>query len=130
MAEQAFYATGKRKTSAARVFLRPGSGKVTINDRSIESYIQTASGHVTALSPLALTDTKSKFDVYITVKGGGTTGQVGAIKHGLSKALLAVDENFRDKLKRAGFLTRDSRMVERKKYGLHKARRSSQFSKR
>ena len=129
-AEQTFYATGKRKTSAARVFLCPGSGKITINSRAVADYIQTASGRVTVMSPLVLTDTKSKFDIYITVKGGGTTGQVGAIRHGLSKVLLAFDESFRGKLKKAGFLTRDSRMVERKKYGLHKARRSSQFSKR
>ena len=128
--EQTFYATGKRKTSAARVFLRLGSGKITINGRTMKDYIQTATGQVTVMSPLVLTDTKSKFDLYITVKGGGTTGQVGAIKHGISKALLLFNEDFRGKLKKFGFLTRDSRMVERKKYGLHKARRSSQFSKR
>ncbi len=128
--EKVFYATGKRKTSAARVFLRLGSGKITVNGRSIRDYIQTDAGRVTALSPLALTGTKSQFDIYITVQGGGTTGQVGAVRHGISKALLAYDESHREKLKKVGFLTRDSRMVERKKYGLHKARRSSQFSKR
>ena len=129
-AEQTFYATGKRKTSAARVFLRPGSGQMTVNGRGMANHIQTASGRMTVMSPLVLTDTKSKFDIYVTVKGGGTTGQVGAIRHGISKALLAFDEDFRGKLKKAGFLTRDSRMVERKKYGLHKSRKASQFSKR
>lgn len=130
-AEQTFYATGKRKTSAARVFLRPdGSGQITINKKPIEKYIQTAAGRVTVISPLALTEMKSQVDLYITVKGGGTTGQVGAIRHGIAKVLLVLDEDFRGKLKKAGFLTRDSRMVERKKYGLHKARKSSQFSKR
>ena len=129
--QQTFYATGKRKTSAARVFLRPGgSGKITINKRSMQDYVQTASGRVSVVSPLVLTDTKSKVDLYVTVKGGGTTGQVEAIRHGIAKVLLVFEESFRGKLKKAGFLTRDSRMVERKKYGLHKARKSSQFSKR
>ena len=128
--DQTFYATGKRKTSAARVFLRQGSGQITINGQPMKKYVQTMTDQMILMSPLTLTDTKSKFDIYTTVKGGGTTGQVGAIKHGISKALLLFDESFRSKLKKSGFLTRDSRMVERKKYGLHKARRASQFSKR
>lgn len=126
-----YYATGKRKTSSARVFLKPGTGKMTINGKDADTYVETPSGRVTVRTPFQVTDTKNKFDAYITVKGGGTTGQVEAIRHGISRALLAVDEDtFRPSLKKAGFLTRDSRMVERKKYGQHKARKSTQFSKR
>lgn len=126
-----YYATGKRKTSSARIFLKPGSGKITINGKDADTYIETPTGRVTIRNPFQVTDTKNKFDAYITVKGGGTTGQVEAIRHGIARALLAVDEDtYRAPLKKAGFLTRDSRMVERKKYGQHKARKSTQFSKR
>ena len=128
--ENIYYATGKRKTSAARVFLRPGTGKITINKRPVDQYIKTPSGKVIIETPFGVTDTRGKFDVLITVAGGGITGQTEAIRHGISRALLAVDAEFRPALKKAGFLTRDARMVERKKYGHHKARRSPQFSKR
>lgn len=128
--EQVYYATGRRKTSAARVFLKPGSGKVTINGKKPEDYLCRPTSLYIIQQPIDTVNQKGKFDVYITVKGGGETGQAGAIRHGLARALVAVDESNRPALKEAGFLTRDSRMVERKKYGLHKARRSSQFSKR
>ena len=128
--DQVFYATGKRKTSAARVFLKPGSGKMTINKKSSDVFLQTAVNRVKVLTPYSVTDTNNKFDAYITVAGGGLTGQTEAIRHGISRALLAFDADLRPSLKKAGFLTRDSRMVERKKYGRHKARKSTQFSKR
>ena len=128
--EKVYYATGKRKTSSARVFLKPGSGKITINGRPGDEFLQTAVNRVKIQQPFVTTDTRNKFDIFITVKGGGTTGQTEAIRHGISRALLAVEDNMRPSLKKAGFLTRDSRMVERKKYGLHKARKSTQFSKR
>ena len=128
--QKVYYATGKRKTSAARVFLKPGSGKITINGKESDKYISTATGKIVLQHAFEVTEMKNKFDAYITVKGGGTTGQIEAIRHGISRALLAVDENLRGKLKKSGFLTRDSRMVERKKYGRHKARKSTQFSKR
>ncbi len=128
--EKVYYATGKRKTSAARVFLKPGSGKITINGKDSDKYISTSTGKIVLQQAFEVTETKNKFDAYITVKGGGTTGQIEAIRHGISRALLAVDEDMRGKLKKSGYLTRDSRMVERKKYGRHKARRSTQFSKR
>ncbi len=125
-----YYATGKRKTSAARVFLKPGSGNITINGKEASKYISTKSGLIVLQQAFVVTEMANKFDAKITVKGGGTTGQVEAIRHGISRALLAVDEGLRPTLKKSGFLTRDSRMVERKKYGRHKARRSTQFSKR
>ncbi len=128
--EKVYYATGKRKTSAARVFLRPGTGKFEINGKEMKDYVQTPAGRMVLMLPLTLTDLKSKFDAYVTVAGGGTTGQAEAIRHGLSRALLVFDETLRGTLKKAGLLTRDSRKVERKKYGKHKARRSTQFSKR
>lgn len=129
MAEQVM-ATGRRKTSIARVILRPGTGNFTINKRDIEQYFGMETLKVVAKQPLTLTNTQNKFDVVVTVKGGGFTGQAGAIKHGISRALVAADETLKSELKKAGFLTRDPRMTERKKYGLKKARRAPQFSKR
>lgn len=129
-ADKVFYATGRRKTSSARVFLKPGSGKVTINNKPADEYLSTASARACLSLPFVTTDTRNKFDAHITVVGGGITGQAEAIRHGISRALLAFDEALRSPLKKAGLLTRDPRMVERKKYGLHKARRRPQFSKR
>lgn len=129
MAEQ-FTAVGRRKKSVARVILRPGKGDFTINKRDIDEYFGMETLKVVAKQPLALTDALGKYDVFVNVKGGGFTGQAGAIKHGLSRALVQADETLKAELKKAGFLTRDSRMTERKKYGLKKARRAPQFSKR
>lgn len=128
--EKVYYATGRRKTSAARVFLKPGTGKITINGKKSEEYLSRPTSLYIIQQPLDATNLKGKMDAYITVKGGGETGQAGAIRHGMARALVNLDEDNRKALKEAGYLTRDSRMVERKKYGLHKARRSSQFSKR
>ena len=128
--DQYFYATGRRKTSAARVFLTVGSGAVTVNGKTLDTYMPTATSRSTCTLPFALTDTKNQYDARITVTGGGVTGQSEAIRHGVARALIAVNPELRPVLKKAGFLTRDSRMVERKKYGKHKARRSTQFSKR
>lgn len=125
-----FYGTGRRKKSVARVRLVPGDGKVMINDRSLEDYFGLETLRVIVKQPMTLTNTEAKFDVLCTVVGGGFTGQAGAIRHGLSRALLKADEEFRAVLKKAGFLTRDPRMKERKKYGLKKARKAPQFSKR
>ncbi len=125
-----FYGTGRRKSSVARVYLVPGSGKITINDRDIDEYLGLETLKVVVRQPLVLTGTDGKFDVKVNVKGGGYTGQAGAIRHGISRALLEVDAEYRPTLKAAGFLTRDPRMKERKKYGLKKARRAPQFSKR
>jgi small subunit ribosomal protein S9 len=125
-----YYGTGRRKKSVARVRLVPGEGKVMINDRSIDEFFGLETLKVIVKQPLVLTDTLSKFDVLCKVVGGGFTGQAGAIRHGISRALLKADEEFRPVLKKAGFLTRDPRMKERKKYGLKKARRAPQFSKR
>ena len=122
--------TGRRKKSVARVRLVPGNGKVVINNREIETYFGLETLRMIVNQPLVLTGTKDKFDVLVNVHGGGFTGQAGAIRHGLSRALLEADETLRGALKEAGFLTRDSRMVERKKFGKRKARRSPQFSKR
>jgi small subunit ribosomal protein S9 len=122
--------TGRRKTSVARVRLIPGNGKMTINKRDIEEYFDYETLRVIAREPLVLTETLDKFDVLVKVEGGGFTGQAGAVRHGLARALLEYDESLRPILKKAGFLTRDSRMKERKKYGLKKARRAPQFSKR
>ncbi len=128
--EKVIYATGRRKTSAARVFLTKGSGKVTINGKTPEQYLETPSARASLMTPFAITNSKNQFDARVTVCGGGVTGQSEAIRHGIARALCAVDESFRGLLKKAGFLTRDSRMVERKKYGKHGARKSTQFSKR
>lgn len=128
--EQYIYATGRRKTSAARVFLKNGSGKVTVNGLDLDKYMQTPTARMTVMMPLTITDTKSQYDARVTVTGGGITGQSEAIRHGMARALVAVNPELRPTLKKAGLLTRDSRMVERKKYGKHGARRSTQFSKR
>ena len=125
-----YMGTGRRKTSVARVFLTPGNGKFIINKKDIEEYFDYDTLKVAAKSPLEVTESLGKFDVYVTVKGGGFTGQAGAIRHGIARALLEVSAELRPVLKRAGYLTRDPRKKERKKYGLKKARRSPQFSKR
>lgn len=125
-----FYGTGRRKKSVARVRVYPGTGKITINDRSIDDYFGLETLKLIVRQPLALTGTTEKFDIVCRVNGGGVTGQAGAIRHGLSRALLQYDEALRPALKKAGFLTRDPRMKERKKYGLKGARRAPQFCKR
>ena len=125
-----FYGTGRRKKSVARVRVYPGTGKITINDRSIDDNFGLETLKLIVRQPLALTGTTEKFDIVCRVNGGGVTGQAGAIRHGLSRALLQYDEALRPALKKAGFLTRDPRMKERKKYGLKGARRAPQFSKR
>ena len=129
MAEK-YYGTGRRKSSVARVYVMPGTGNITINKRDIDNYFGLETLKVVVRQPLVATDTLGKYDVIVTVRGGGTTGQAGAIRHGLSRALTQVDEEFRPVLKKEGFLTRDPRMKERKKYGLKAARRAPQFSKR
>lgn len=125
-----YYGTGRRKKSIARVYLVPGKGEVTINKRSMDDYFGLETLKVIVRQPMALTETAEKYDVLVNVKGGGYTGQAGAIRHGIARALLQVDADYRPALKKAGFLTRDSRMKERKKYGLKAARRAPQFSKR
>ena len=125
-----FYGTGRRKNSVARVRVYNGTGKVTINDRDIENYFGLETLKMTVRQPLVLTDTGARFDVLVNVYGGGTTGQAGAIRHGIARALCKADAELRPSLKKAGFLTRDPRMKERKKYGLKAARRAPQFSKR
>ena len=125
-----FYGTGRRKKSVARVRVYAGTGKITINNRDIDDYFGLETLKLVVRQPLALTGLTEKFDIVCTVAGGGVTGQAGAIRHGLSRALLQYDENLRPALKKAGFLTRDPRMKERKKYGLKAARRAPQFSKR
>ena len=130
MAEAMYYGTGRRKSSVARVYLLPGSGKILVNKRDIDDYFGFETLKLIVRQPLELTDTMSKFDIKVNVFGGGYTGQAGAIRHGISRALLQADEDFRQPLKKAGFLTRDPRMKERKKYGLKGARRAPQFSKR
>ncbi|MFO7295159.1 MAG: 30S ribosomal protein S9 [Caldicoprobacter sp.] len=130
MANVQYYGTGRRKTSVARVRLIPGEGKIIINGRDINDYFGMEPLRIMVRQPLELTGTMGKFDVIAKVDGGGFSGQAGAIRHGISRALLKVDEGFRPVLKKAGFLTRDPRMKERKKYGLKGARRAPQFSKR
>ncbi len=130
MSTTQYYGTGRRKTSTARVFLRPGTGKITINDRTLEEYFGRVTARMIVKQPLELTDTVEKFDAYITVKGGGGFGQAGAIRHGITRALMEYDETLRGALREAGYVTRDARMVERKKVGLRKARKRPQFSKR
>ncbi len=124
------YGTGRRKKSIARVYLVPGKGNITINKRTIDDYFGLETLKVIVKQPLVLTETTDKFDVIVNVHGGGYTGQAGAIRHGISRALLQADGDYRPALKKAGFLTRDPRMKERKKYGLKAARRAPQFSKR
>ena len=130
MANTKNYGTGRRKSSVASVYLVPGTGKITINKRDIDEYFGLDTLKVIVRQPLVATETSDKFDVLVNVKGGGYTGQAGAIRHGISRALLTVDGDYRPVLKKAGFLTRDPRMKERKKYGLKAARRAPQFSKR
>jgi small subunit ribosomal protein S9 len=130
MAENRFYATGRRKNAIARVWLKPGAGAITINNRSLDMYFGRPTSKMVIMQPFELTQTVGRFDIMVNVCGGGLTGQAGAIKHGISKALLEVDSAYRSILKSAGFLTRDSRIKERKKYGKRSARASFQFSKR
>ena len=125
-----YYGTGRGKSSVARVYLVPGKGNITINKRDIDEYFGLETLKVIVRQPLVATETVDKYDVKVTVKGGGYTGQAGAVRHGIARALLQVDEEFRPTLKKAGYLTRDPRMKERKKYGLKSARRAPQFSKR
>ncbi|HHV94123.1 MAG TPA: 30S ribosomal protein S9 [Firmicutes bacterium] len=125
-----YYGTGRRKCSVARVYLRPGTGNFEINDRSIDEYFGREVLKTICLQPLKLTGTEGKFDIKVNVRGGGLSGQAGAIRHGIARALLAYDSELRVPLKRAGYLTRDPRMKERRKYGLKKARKAPQFSKR
>ncbi|BBB28894.1 30S ribosomal protein S9 [Neptunomonas japonica] len=130
MSATQYYGTGRRKTSTARVFLRPGTGTISINDRTIEVYFGRETARMIVRQPLELTETLEKFDVIVTVKGGGSFGQAGAIRHGITRALMEYDETMRPALRKAGFVTRDAREVERKKVGLRKARKKPQFSKR
>jgi small subunit ribosomal protein S9 len=130
MPSVSYYGTGRRKSAVARVYLLPGKGEITINKRPIDDYFGLETLKLIVRQPLNLTDTLAKFDIKVNVYGGGYTGQAGAIRHGISRALLVADEDFRQPLKKAGFLTRDPRMKERKKYGLKGARRAPQFSKR
>jgi len=130
MASVSYYGTGRRKSAVARVYLLPGKGNITINKRGIDDYFGLETLKLIVRQPLELTGTLAKFDIKVSVYGGGFTGQAGAIRHGISRALLIADSDFRQPLKRAGFLTRDPRMKERKKYGLKGARRAPQFSKR
>jgi small subunit ribosomal protein S9 len=124
------YGTGRRKTSTARVFLRAGSGNITVNDRTLDNFFGRKTARMIVRQPLEVVQLENKFDVDVTVAGGGTTGQAGAIRHGLTRALIDYDETLRKALRDAGFVTRDAREVERKKVGLRKARRGTQFSKR
>jgi len=130
MADTQYYGTGRRKSSTARVFLRPGTGNIVINKRSIEEFFSRETARMVVRQPLELVELLEKFDLYITVTGGGTTGQAGAIRHGITRALMEYDESLRSSLRQAGFVTRDARRVERKKVGLHKARKRPQYSKR
>lgn len=125
-----YYGTGRRKTAAARVFLRPGDGEIEVNDNNLDDYFARETLKMVVKQPLQLTETSEKFDIMITVRGGGSSGQAGAIRHGISRALLEYNTELRDRLKGAGFLTRDPREKERKKYGRPKARKQFQFSKR
>ncbi|MFT2109797.1 30S ribosomal protein S9 [Marinomonas sp. 2405UD68-3] len=130
MSANQYYGTGRRKSSTARVFLKAGAGNLVINNRTIEEYFGRETARMVVLQPLELVGVTEKFDVFITVKGGGISGQAGAIRHGITRALMQYDESLRRTLRTAGFVTRDSREVERKKVGLRKARRRPQFSKR
>ena len=130
MAVSTNYGTGRRKTSTARVFLRPGSGNITVNERPLDEFFGRKTARMIVRQPLETVQLENKFDVKVTVKGGGTTGQAGAIRHGLTRALMEYDETLRKSLRDAGYVTRDAREVERKKVGFRKARRGTQFSKR
>jgi len=130
MATQQNYGTGRRKSSAARVFLRPGKGSIMVNERPLDQFFGRETSSMIVRQPLEVTKMTDKFDVIVTVEGGGTTGQAGAIRLGLARALVEYDENLKPALRKAGLMTRDAREVERKKVGLHKARRATQYSKR
>jgi small subunit ribosomal protein S9 len=130
MSDTQYYGTGRRKTSTARVFLKAGSGQITVNNRPLDRFFGRQTARMIVRQPLKVMELNDRFDVNVTVSGGGTTGQAGAIRHGLTRALMKYDESFRQKLRKAGFVTRDAREVERKKVGLRKARRATQFSKR
>ncbi|MDB3999454.1 30S ribosomal protein S9 [Litorivicinus sp.] len=130
MATTQNYGTGRRKTSTARVFLRPGSGRITINGKALDEYFGRQTSRMVVRQPLQLVEMAEKFDIVITVEGGGASGQAGAIRHGITRALVEYDENLKGDLRRAGYVTRDAREVERKKVGLRKARKRPQFSKR
>ncbi|MDH5184029.1 MAG: 30S ribosomal protein S9 [Gammaproteobacteria bacterium] len=130
MAEQVYYGTGRRKSSVARVYVKAGSGGITINHRTIEEYFGRETSRMIVRQPLELADVMGKFDINIVVDGGGNSGQAGAIRHGITRALMVYDETLRPSLRKAGYVTRDAREVERKKVGLHKARKRPQFSKR
>lgn len=130
MSETVFYGTGRRKTSTARVYLRSGNGDIKVNNRSLEVFFGRKTAQMIVRQPLELMNLTDQFDITVTVRGGGTTGQAGAIRHGLTRALMQYDESMRPPLRKAGFVTRDAREVERKKVGLKKARRATQYSKR
>ena len=130
MSEAVYYGTGRRKTSTARVFLKPGNGDITVNDKPLDVFFGRKTAQMIVRQPLEVMNLGGQFSVKVTVTGGGTTGQAGAIRHGITRALMEYDETLRKPLRQAGFVTRDAREVERKKYGRHGARRSTQFSKR
>ena len=130
MADNYYYGTGRRKTSVARVILKPGQGKITINGQPLDRYFSRETARMILSQPLELTKLAGSFDIHVRVTGGGTTGQAGAIRHGLTRALMVYDESLKQSLRKAGFVTRDAREVERKKVGLRKARKATQFSKR
>ena len=130
MAATQYYGTGRRKTSTARVFITQGSGNIVVNDKSLDEYFGREVARMIVRQPLELVELVDKFDIKVTVKGGGSFGQAGAIRHGITRALMEFDETLRSDLRKAGFVTRDARKVERKKVGLHKARKKPQFSKR
>jgi small subunit ribosomal protein S9 len=130
MATQIYYGTGRRKCSTARVHLKPGKGEIKVNDRSLDEYFGRETARMIVRQPFAAVDMPDKFDVMVNVSGGGPSGQAGAIRHGITRALLKYDETLRKTLRKAGYVTRDARAVERKKYGLHKARKRPQYSKR
>lgn len=125
-----YYATGRRKSSSARAFLRPGTGNITVNKRPLDEYFGRETARMVVRQPLELVQAKDKYDIAVSVSGGGMSGQAGAIRHAITRALIEQDENLRSPLRKAGFVTRDAREVERKKVGLHKARRAPQYSKR
>jgi small subunit ribosomal protein S9 len=130
MAATSNYGTGRRKTATARVFLKAGTGKITVNDRSLDEFFGRQTGRMIVRQPLQVVDAEARFDITVQVDGGGITGQAGAIRHGITRALIEYDENLRSPLRQAGFVTRDAREVERKKVGRRKARRGPQYSKR
>ncbi len=130
MATDFYYGTGRRKSSAARVFLRLGSGEIRVNGRSLDQFFGRETARMIVRQPLELSQLENKFDIQVRVRGGGTTGQAGAIRHGITRALISYDETLRQPLRKAGFVTRDAREVERKKVGLRKARKATQYSKR